>query len=347
MDPFLLRTLELARIPGGAVGANPLVGAVVVHGGKIIGEGCYRSYGGPHAEVNAVASVERKELLRESTLYVSLEPCSFYGKTPACVDLVLREQIPKVVIGAVDPNPKVSGQSVERMRAAGIEVEICPDPTPFLELIAHFHRNQLSKRPFITLKWAESSDGFMAGKDSTGQLAPTSISAPFASRWVHWKRHEHQAILVGKNTVLVDDPSLTTRKWPGRDPLRIVLDRKLALPPSQGVFGPGPALVVNDSRDEMDGEVRYFKPERSEAWDDIGVLMAELYARAEVGSILVEGGAQVHRQFLEGNCFDAVYQNIGQEALGDGLIAPILPASVQHIDTLRLDGDDIRIYRSA
>lgn len=320
MDGFLQRCLELARLPGAIVEPNPRVGAVVVYEGRIIGEGWHRQYGGPHAEVNAVQSVRERDLLPHATLYVSLEPCNHHGKTPPCTGLILQEKIPKVVVGSVDPNPKMSGQSIAFLREQGVEVEVNPQQGPFQELNAHFWLNQKQKRPWITLKWAESPDGFIAGFNEQGQAEPRAISQPQSSRWVHWLRHEHQAILVGKRTVQIDNPSLSTRKWPGHSPVRIFFDRKLEISPDATVYnGDRPVIVLNDLKDEQAGAVRFFRPQSD--WNDLRSLMAELYSALGIGSILVEGGAHLSQQFLDQHLFDTVYRNIGIQELGTGLPA--------------------------
>lgn len=342
MDPFLQRCLEIAARPGAIVEPNPLVGAVVVHGERIIGEGWHRRYGGPHAEVNAIQDVRERHLLPHSTIYVSLEPCNHHGKTPPCTGLILQSGIPKVVIGSLDPNSKMAGRSVQMLRDAGVEVVVNEEDAPFIELNRHFWHNQNTGLPYVTLKWAESADGFIAARASDGSFVPSTISSPIASRWVHWQRHEHQAILIGKGTALSDDPALTTRKWPGEDPVRIVFDRHLELPMDLKLFREGRVVVINGERDEQDGSLRYFKP-ADEAWGNLKVLLRDLYSRAEIGSILVEGGAQVHAQFLEQACCDRIHQNIGRSLLGDGLQAVRIPPSYVLKESFSLGGDVINV----
>ena len=325
MDSYLRRCLELAHLPGAAVEPNPRVGAVVVHEGKIIGEGWHRQYGGPHAEVNAVAAVQDREKLKQATLYVSLEPCNHHGKTPPCTGLILEHQIPKVVIGSLDPNPQMAGRSVELLRAQGVEVEVASEQSPFWELNRHFWCNQKSYRPYITLKWAESSDGYIAAFDDQGQPVRTAISPPFISKWIHHLRHEHQAIMVGKNTVSVDDPSLTTRKWPGRSPVKIVFDPELELPPTAKIFSGEKVIVINQRRNEVQANITYFTPVEEEAFEDMGMLLIEIYGRLKVGSILVEGGQNLLNQFIQQSVWDEAWKNVGQQPLHQGVKAPVLP----------------------
>ena len=334
MNLYLQRCLELARKGGAAVEPNPRVGSVVVYNGKIIGEGWHQFFGGPHAEVNAIASVEQKELLPYSTIYVSLEPCNHHGKTPPCADLILEHRIPKVVIGSLDPNPKMAGRSVKMLREQGVSVEVAADQSPFQELNEHFWYNQKHHRPFITLKWAESQDGFIAGLDEDGRPVSTAISPSFVSRWVHALRHEHQAILVGKNTVLTDDPSLTTRKWPGDHPTRIFLDRKLEIPSSAKIYGPGKVIVINELKNQVEGDTTFFVPVEEEAFDDLGMLMTELYGRLRIGSILVEGGRSVLDQFIAQGIWNEAWKNIGSKRLGEGIQAPTLPNMEEVSNTL-------------
>ena len=220
---FMRRCLQLASLGRGHVSPNPMVGAVVVHRGQIIGEGYHRCYGQPHAEVNAINSVRDAGLLPECTLYVSLEPCSHYGKTPPCADLIVQKKIPRVVVGCLDPFPKVSGQGVARLREAGVEVVTGVLEEECKALNRTFMTCQIDERPFVTLKWAQSRDGYIDRIRKPGEPA-IRISDDVSSVWVHRLRAEADAILVGTNTAVADNPSLTTRLWYGRSPLRIVLD---------------------------------------------------------------------------------------------------------------------------
>ncbi len=345
MDPFLRRCLELARIPGAEVEPNPRVGAVVVHDGRIIGEGYHQRYGEPHAEVNAVRSVRDRSLLPHSTIYVSLEPCNHRGKTPPCTSLILMEKIPRVVVGSIDPNPVMGGQSVTLLRNKGVDVEVNPHQEPFMELNRHFWCNMAEGRPFITLKWAESPDGFIARVGDQGPER-TAISHPFVGRGLHHLRHDHHAILVGRRTVMVDDPTLSTRRWPGRSPIRIFFDRQLQVPLSRKIMAaPGKTIIINALRDDINGHLHYFRPENEAAWTDLKLLLRELYRRATIGSILVEGGTQVHTQFIQQGLWDEAIRNIGQTRLGTGVTAPVLPPSAQLTQRLDTDGDGLEVYR--
>lgn len=320
--PFLTRCNQLACLPGAAVEPNPRVGAVVVHAGRIIGEGWHQQFGGPHAEVHAVAAVAEadRHLLPDATLYVSLEPCNHHGKTPPCTGLILQHRIPRVVIGSLDPNPQMQGKSVAHLHAQGVEVIVAADQGPALAINRHFWTNQNLRRPHITLKWAQSPDGFIAARDAQGKPIRTAITGPEAARWVHHLRHDHHAILVGAGTALTDDPALNTRHWPGRNPIGILLDRRLEVPRTAQLFSLPQVIVVNDHRDALDGHVRYVQ-----AGGNPAEFIPMLFALG-IGSILVEGGAQVHNAFLEAGLWVDAFVLYGENKLGDGLSAPQLPA---------------------
>lgn len=335
---FLKRCCDLARIPGAAVEPNPRVGAVVVHRGRIVGEGAHAAHGGPHAEVVAVASVQDPSLLRESTLYVSLEPCNHHGKTPPCTELILAHGITRVVVGAVDPNPRMQGRSIAFLRERGVAVHVLAEGSPCVALNPHFDLNQRLGRPYVVLKWAESADGFIAGRDAEGKPSPRAISGAASNRFFHRLRHELQAIWIGKNTAAIDNPSLTTRLWPGRDPLRIVMDPQLSLPQGLSIFQGPPTLRINGLRDGQEGNVRLWKVEDSR---DLPALLRSLYAELKVGSVLVEGGADLSQQFIDAGLWDEVYRCQSPLVLGDGVAAPVLPTGLQPADVSMLGSDRV------
>jgi diaminohydroxyphosphoribosylaminopyrimidine deaminase/5-amino-6-(5-phosphoribosylamino)uracil reductase len=339
--PFLRRCLELADMPGAAVEPNPRVGAVVVHGGRIIGEGYHKQFGGPHAEVNAVAAVVDTSLLPESTLYVSLEPCNHHGKTPPCTDLILRHGIRRVVVGSLDPHPEMGGKSITLLRNAGIEVIVAQDPTPFLELNRHFWINQGQGRPFVTLKWAESADGFIAALDAQGNKVRTAISGPQIARHVHALRHAHHAILVGAGTALVDDPALDTRLWPGRSPLPIVLDMDDQVPSTARLFQGKPrGLAISGKQNALEGHVK-----RILHRGDIGELLERLYREEHIGSILVEGGADILAQFIHSGKVDEIQRIIAPKLLVNGLAAPVIGAGFGLKEVLKVGEDSLELYQ--
>ena len=234
------RCIQLARNGFYGAAPNPMVGAVIVHDGKIIGEGYHVRCGGPHAEVNAVRSVRNPELLKESTIYVSLEPCSHYGKTPPCADLIVEKGIPRVVVGCMDPFAKVAGRGIRKLQEAGIEVTVGVLEAECLALNRRFITFHTHHRPYITLKWAESADGFMDSlRTDYEKEKPYAFSTPYTRMLVHRCRAEHQAILVGRQTALADNPSLNLRMWPGKSPLRLVMDRRGDLPGHLALFNDG------------------------------------------------------------------------------------------------------------
>ncbi len=324
---FLYRCIELARKARRDVLPNPYVGAVLVHQGKIIGEGFHQAFGEAHAEVHAIASVADSASLPNSTLYVSLEPCSHFGKTPPCVDLVLQHKIPRVVIGVADPNPQVDGGGISRLRNAGVEVELAENPLPFIELNKVFWVNQLKQRTFITLKWAETMDAYMAGKDEHDIPYPIRISHARQNREVHALRAQHHAILIGNRTASIDDPSLTTRHFHGRDPIRILMDRRLMLEDSLTLFNDGkPTWILNELEEKEEGQVRYVTCDFSRGLTGV---MEELYQQQRIASILVEGGKMVLDSFLAESLHDEIFVYRGRKQLGNGLLAPSKPSNLE------------------
>lgn len=285
------RCIQLAKC--GAVGAppNPMVGAVIVYEGKIIGEGYHRKCGGPHAEVNAIRSVQDESLLKESTIYVSLEPCSHYGKTPPCADLIIEKHIPRVVVGCMDPFAKVNGQGIRKLREAGVEVKVGVLEKECLELNRRFITFHQLHRPWVMLKWAQSEDGFVDEKRQTdGQ--PVKFSSAFTQTLVHQLRAMHQAIMVGTKTVLMDNPTLTTRLWDGPNPLRITIDRKGVLSESVHMKdGSAPTVIYNHG--------------------NLKEILNDLYKRG-IQSLMVEGGALLLQNFIDEGLWDEARVEIGR-----------------------------------
>ncbi|HRS53852.1 MAG TPA: bifunctional diaminohydroxyphosphoribosylaminopyrimidine deaminase/5-amino-6-(5-phosphoribosylamino)uracil reductase RibD, partial [Bacteroidales bacterium] len=248
---YIRRCFDLARLGMGKVAPNPMVGCVIVNGNKIIGEGYHQEYGGYHAEVNAINSVIDKDLLKTAVLYVNLEPCAHYGKTPPCTDLIISSQIPKVVISNVDPFEKVAGKGINKLRAAGISVIVGVLKQDGKELNKRFFTFCEQKRPYIILKWAQSLDGFIDKERNSNEKlkGPTWITGDFFKKVVHKWRAEEQAIMVGTNTAINDNPKLTVREVPGKNPLRIVIDRVLKLPHNLNLFDSStPTLVLTEQK---------------------------------------------------------------------------------------------------
>lgn len=332
-ERFMARCLQLAELGRRSVAPNPMVGAVIVYQGKIIGEGYHGFYGGPHAEVSAVQSVEDQSLLSESTIYVSLEPCAHFGKTPPCADLLVAHQFKRVVIGTGDPNPQVSGKGIEKLLAAGIEVRSDVLFDAGRKLNRHFYTYHELSRPYVLLKWAQTPGGLMDNAEQTEGIS--WITGPETRKYVHALRAAHQGILVGKNTVLKDNPQLTVREAQGMDPVRIVLDTNLEIPQEKLVLSDGkPSIILNSIKDETVGNVKYLRPATMEIPEILKVLHRE-----GIQSILVEGGAQTLQAFIDAQLWDEACIFIGQHDFTRGTKAPTLSSAT--VRTERLFGDTI------
>lgn len=318
---YMKRCIELAQLGMGNTAPNPMVGSVVVHNDRIIGEGYHQAYGKPHAEVNAIQSVERQDLLKESTLYVSLEPCSHFGKTPPCANLIVQKGIPRVVIGSADPNPLVNGKGIEILRKGGCEVI-----SPILEadctaLNRRFFTYQQKKRPYIILKWAETSDGFI-DKLRQPNEKPSWITNEEARMLVHKWRTEEQAIMIGTNTALLDNPQLTARLWNGRNPLRIVLDNHLRLPKHLHVFDSTvPTLVFTSKKAESALNLEYVPVDFTGPL--LNAVWQELYKRG-ISSVIVEGGSFLLNSVIESQIWDEARVFVGKDSFLTGVKAPSL-----------------------
>jgi diaminohydroxyphosphoribosylaminopyrimidine deaminase/5-amino-6-(5-phosphoribosylamino)uracil reductase len=299
-ERYMSRCLQLARHGLGRAAPNPMVGAVLVHNGRIIGEGWHKVCGGPHAEVECLDAVapEDRHLIPASTLYVSLEPCAHHGRTPPCADRIVREGIRKVVVGCRDPFHLVDGRGLDRLRAAGVRVTCGVLPLASESLALRFLRFHRDRRPYVILKWAQTLDGMVAGPGGK----PLRISSPATDRLVHLWRSQESAIFVGSGTAVMDDPRLTSRIPGGRNPTRVVVDRHLTLPPNLRIFdGEAPTLVCNVEREGDDETVSYARI--ADEPDLLPGLMAALHRR-QVQSLLVEGGVHWIRSFLSSDMWD-------------------------------------------
>ena len=317
-EKYMRRCIEFAKNGLCNVAPNPTVGAVIVCDGRIIGEGYHVRCGEAHAEVNAIRSVKDESLLKRSTIYVSLEPCSHYGKTPPCADLIIEKQIPRIVIGCRDPFSKVAGRGIQKLQNAGREVIVGVLEEECLHLIRRFITFNTLRRPFITLKWAESADRFIDIERIDGN--PVLLSSPLTSMLVHKKRAENTAIMVGRRTVLLDNPSLTVRNWYGRNPIRIVLDRNLSLPNDLQIFnGEVPTLVFTEKEHPEEKSVSYITIDF--AHNPLNQIMEELYQR-NIQSLLVEGGSQLLQSFIDNELWDEAYIEKCPKRLYSGVKAP-------------------------
>ncbi|USD25295.1 bifunctional diaminohydroxyphosphoribosylaminopyrimidine deaminase/5-amino-6-(5-phosphoribosylamino)uracil reductase RibD [Flagellimonas marinaquae] len=321
---YILRCIELAKKGLGTTAPNPLVGCVIVHNNKIIGEGFTDPYGGPHAEVNAIRSVKDKTLLKEASLYVTLEPCSHYGKTPPCADLIAKHKLKEVFIGLQDPHDKVAGKGIKKLQAAGCEVTV-----GILENECRAHHKRFltymeKKRPYIILKWAASDDGFLAPDTAkrSDNPEPFWITNAHSKQLVHQWRSQEQAILVGTNTVLEDNPSLTTRNWVGKSPVRVILDRDLKLDQRFHVLDASVKTIVLT---EVTDEKKYIKGV-DYALVDFSKPLAQQICNAlyrhNINSVIVEGGSRTLQTFIDENLWDEARVFKGSVRFKNGLPAP-------------------------
>lgn len=321
---YIRRCIQLSKNGLGTTRPNPMVGSVVVLEGEIIGEGYTSEFGGDHAEVNAINSVRDKSLLSRSILYVSLEPCSHFGKTPPCSHLIVKSGISKVVVGVVDDNSLVSGKGIEYLRANGVEVVVGVLEEECVASNKRFFAFQRGKRPFIVLKWAETRDGFIdIGRSEDAEKGPTWISNGYSQQLVHKWRSEEHAIMVGTKTVIEDNPKLNVRSWSGKNPVRLILDNSLRIPHDLHVFdGSVQTIVFTSSKvifeEEKDNVqlvyIDYSKKIPNQICD-------ELYQR-EIQSVLIEGGAHTIQSFIDQGLWDEARIFTGDVAFGQGIKAP-------------------------
>jgi diaminohydroxyphosphoribosylaminopyrimidine deaminase/5-amino-6-(5-phosphoribosylamino)uracil reductase len=323
---YMQRCLELARLGSGNVAPNPLVGSVIVFNNQIIGEGWHQKVGFSHAEVNAIASVSEvnKPLIKLATLYVNLEPCAHFGKTPPCVDLIIASGIPKVVIGMLDPNPLVAGKGIEKLRNAGIEViiDVLKDECHLLN--KRFIKGITLKKPYVILKWAQTANGFLspdASKITKEEFEQQRhITGKLVQKLVHKWRTQEDAIMVGTNTALTDNPALNNRAWEGRSPARVVLDKSLRLPSTLKIFdGSQKTFVLNASLNKETENLVYLKLNFEEDW--FSEALQKLYIQG-VSSLVVEGGAQLLNHILSNGLWDEAIIFYSKSHLADGIKAP-------------------------
>jgi diaminohydroxyphosphoribosylaminopyrimidine deaminase/5-amino-6-(5-phosphoribosylamino)uracil reductase len=374
-ETYMRRCLELALLGAGHTAPNPMVGAVLVHEGRIIGEGYHRQYGQAHAEVNCIAAVKEGDLplIAQSTLFVSLEPCAHHGKTPPCADLVVEKKIPRVVIGCRDPFPLVNGKGIEKLLAAGVDVSLGVLEKECVHLNRRFFTFNTLHRPFILLKWAQSANGMIAGPAggeeagqapkaegrhwSGGSGVRTLISNEYSNRLVHKWRSEEAAILVGARTALLDDPALTVRSWKGPNPVRLVIDKELRLPSTLQLFDRRvPTIVFNLLRHKEEGETGESGEGEGEG-DNLSyyqlatdsslvhqVVMA-LY-RLKISSVMVEGGARLLQSFIDEGYWDEARVITNDELeISGGLASPELK-DPQLLSREIIFSDTIRYYKN-
>jgi len=313
------RCIQLAKNGLGTTYPNPLVGSVIVCNNSIIGEGWHYQAGQPHAEVNAIASVADTSLFSEATIYVSLEPCSHFGKTPPCADLILSKGIKKVVIGTTDPNPKVAGRGIKKLMEAGCDVVVGVMETECNELNKRFFTFQQKKRPYIILKWAQTANGFIAPTIRNAQK-PVWITNEFSRQVAHKLRAEEQAILVGTNTVKEDNPSLTTRDWYGNNPLRLIIDRKNYLEKDLAVYNTESDTIIFTEK-----PTEAFKNTSFEilVFDEhLATTICNVLYKKNIQSLIVEGGAQTLQTFIDTALWDEAFVFEGKSVFKEGVKAP-------------------------
>lgn len=342
---YMQRCLELAVLGMGNVSPNPMVGCVIVSGGKIIGEGYHEQFGGPHAEVNAVNAVIEKygdkapQLLAGATAYVSLEPCAHFGKTPPCADLLIRHQVKKVVIGNRDPFDGVNGKGMEKLKNAGIEVISGVLEQQCKQLNKRFFTRITKQRPYIILKWATTADGYFAPKNTVQQW----ISGPLAKKLVHKWRTEEDAVLVGKQTALADNPQLSAREWQGKNPMRILVDRQLQVPQSNYIYNNlAKTVIFNEVKTEVLGNVHFIQMEDMQYYLPQKIAF-QLYLM-DVASVIIEGGANVLNQFISAELWDEARVFTSAKVWNEGIPAPLIHGLVT--EQLSLAEDKLTIYQN-
>lgn len=326
-EKFMKRCLDLAALGAGSVSPNPMVGAVIIHDGLVIGEGFTSPYGGPHAEVNAVqdavgrlGEAEARQLFTKSSIYVSLEPCAHQGKTPPCADLLVDMGFARVVIGCLDPYSKVNGAGVGKLREAGIEclVGVLEEECQFMN--RRFFTRIRENRPYIILKWAETADAFFAPLEGEQRWISNKLSKQLVHKW----RSEEDAILVGTRTALVDNPALTNRLWTGKSPKRILIDRNLAVADEAAIFSEDvETIVFNAHKADWQGNRKYIALENFDLYLPQNIAY-QLYLM-DVQSIIIEGGAQVLNSFIEAGLWDEARVFVSPQCWGAGIAAPELP----------------------
>lgn len=327
---YIKRCLQIAENGLGVTRPNPMVGSVIVYNNKIIGEGFTSEYGENHAEVNAIKSVKNKGLLKQATLYVTLEPCSHFGKTPPCSNLIIKHQIPKVVIGCIDDNEKVAGKGITKLKNAGIHVIVGVLEDDCKNHHKRFFTFYNKKRPYIILKWAESLDGFIAPKTKNEQK-PVWITNIFSRQVVHKWRAEEQAILVGTNTMLQDNPSLTVRNWTGKNPTRVVIDKDSKLSNNYNVFDNNAETIVINKTD-----YDFSKP--------LAKQICNTLFEKNITSIIIEGGSKTLQTFIDENLWDEARIFIGQNLFKDGIKAPMFTGKL--ISEEKILTDTLKIYKN-
>nr|WP_294876281.1 bifunctional diaminohydroxyphosphoribosylaminopyrimidine deaminase/5-amino-6-(5-phosphoribosylamino)uracil reductase RibD [uncultured Pedobacter sp.] len=342
---YMQRCLELAKMGIGSVSPNPLVGCVIVSNGQIIGEGYHKKFGEAHAEVNAINDALKNhgdkaaELLANATAYVSLEPCAHFGKTPPCADLLVKHRLKKVVIGNTDPFADVNGKGIEKLQNAGIKVETGILQNECSYLNRRFFTRIKQQRPFIILKWATTANGYFAPKNTVQQW----ISGPLSKKLVHKWRTEEDAILIGKQTAIADNPQLSSREWPGKNPVRILIDRNLQVPGSNHIYNnSAKTIVINEVKTEVQNNVHFIQMEDMQYYLPQKIAF-QLYLM-DIQSVLIEGGANILNQFIQGNLWDEARVFTSASSWSDGISSPVINGIIT--EEHYIEKDKLTIYQN-
>ena len=343
---YMLRCLQIANNGLGSTAPNPMVGCVIVVDQRIIGEGFTSAYGGPHAEVNAINSVSDKTLLKKATLYVTLEPCSHFGKTPPCADLIIKHSVKKVVIGLLNPHEKVAGQGIEKLKSAGIEVVTNVLEAECREHHKRFLTFQEKKRPYIILKWAQTSNGYIAPIKELRSENPEPfwITDSYSKQLVHQWRSQEQGILVGAKTVIEDNPKLNVREWSGKNPLRLILDPKLRIDQAANVLDDTVRTIIftDSGKGNKNRNNTTFVPIDYKA--DVAGQICRALHKENIISVLIEGGSKTLQTFIDSGLWDEARVFTGNTTFKDGLRAPQL--SGRHLSKKQVGRDTLNIYRN-
>ena len=343
---YMQRALQLAKNGLGITAPNPMVGAVIVYGDTIIGEGFTSSYGGPHAEVNAINAVADKTYLAKSTLYVTLEPCSHFGKTPPCADLIIKHKIPNVVIGVLDPHDKVMGQGVARLKSAGCNVTVGVLEDACIEHHKRFLTFHRKHRPYIILKWAETSDGFIAplATKRGDKPQPFWISNSYSKQLVHKWRSEERAILVGTKTVLADNPQLNVRTWFGRSPIRVIIDRKLKIQGDYHVLDHNAKTIVITEIKKGPKWMKNIDYEVINFTKNVPQQICDMLYKHNITSVLIEGGGRTLQSFLSDKLWDEARIFVGPNSFGEGIKGPSFEGT--KLSTKKIGSDFLNLYKN-
>lgn len=338
---YMQRCIELARQGLGNVAPNPMVGAVIVYNHTIIGEGFHKKFGEAHAEVHAVESVKNKDLLKDATLYVSLEPCDHFGKTPPCTSLIMKNGIPRVVIGTVDPFDAVAGKGISRLRNAGLEVQTGVLKSECNFLNRRFFTFHQKRRPYIILKWAQSQDGYLDKlRQSSDPACPTWITSPRLRALVHKWRSEEQAILVGANTAVMDNPRLNVREWTGKSPLRILIDPRLEVPQNLHLFDNSqPTIIFNGVKELSINSMDYV---RIDFEKNVPQQILDVLYQRSVQSVIIEGGRMVLNSFIEKNLWDEARVFYGVPFFKTGIPAPVIYGKTH--ESIAFEKETLKIF---